>query len=116
MMKSIGQMKDIRSDFRTYFNKEKVYVSQETLVLADARIIGVFLQANPTLIFCDDLKEVIMEAMAEDTPISIFPKRVKDPSNENTKFCFTNGLAIQVAIADPKKAGEYTKIMSKIME
>jgi hypothetical protein len=46
MMKSIGQMKDMGSAFRTYLNKEKVYVSQAALGLFDARIIGVFLQAN----------------------------------------------------------------------
>jgi hypothetical protein len=82
----------------------------------DARIIGVFLQANSTLTFQDDLKEAIMEDMSDATPISIFPKRVNEPSNNKTKKCFTNGLAIQVAIDDPKKAGEYTEILSKAME
>jgi hypothetical protein len=93
-----------------------VYVSQAALGLVDARIIGVFLQANPTLICCDDLKEAIMEAMADNTPIYIFPKIVKEPSNDNTKVHFTNGLAVQVAIADPKKAGEYTEMVSKVIE
>jgi hypothetical protein len=107
MMKSILQMKDMGSAFQTYLNKEKVYVSQAALCLADARIIGVFLQAIPTLTFHNDLKEAIMEAMADDIPISILPKGpkgVKEPSNENTKVRFTNGFQIQVAIADPKKA------------
>jgi hypothetical protein len=93
-----------------------VYVSQAALGLVDALIIGVFLQANPTLTFCDDLKEAITEAMVDNTPISIFPKRVKEPSNDNKNICFTNRLAIQVVTADPKKAGEYTEILSKAME
>jgi hypothetical protein len=97
-------------------NKEKVYFSQAALILVHDRIIGVLLQANQTLTFRDDLKEAIMEAMADDIPISIFPKRVKEPSNDNTKVSFTNGLAVQVAIADPKKAGEYTETISKAME
>jgi hypothetical protein len=109
-------MKDMGSAFRTYLNKEEVYVSQAALGLVDASIIGVFLQANPTLTFRDDLKEAIMEAMSDATPISIFPKRVKEPSNDKTKNRFTNGLAIQVVTADPKKAGEYTEILSKAKE
>jgi hypothetical protein len=54
--------------------------------------------------------------MSDVIPISIFPKRVKEPSNDKTKIRFTNGLAIQVAITDPKKAGEYAEILSKVME
>jgi hypothetical protein len=60
VLKSIGQMKDMGSAFRTYLNKEKVYVSQAALGLFNARIIGVVLQANPTLTLRDDLKEAIM--------------------------------------------------------
>jgi hypothetical protein len=55
-------------------NKETLYVKQASLVLIDARIIGVLLQANPTLIFHNDLKEAIMEAMGDNTQISILPK------------------------------------------
>jgi hypothetical protein len=116
MSKSIGQMKDMGSVFRTYLNKEKVYISQSALGLVDARIIGVFLKANPTLMFRDDLKEAIMEAMSDATPISIFPKRVKELSYDKTKKCFTNGFAIQVAIPDPNKYGDYTETLSKAME
>jgi hypothetical protein len=116
MTKSIGQMKDMNSTFHSYLNLKKVYVGQAALGLVDTHIIVAFLKANPTLIFRHDLKEAIMEAIAEDTPISIFPKRVREPSNDNTKVHFTNGLAVQVAIADPKKAGEYTNTLSKAME
>jgi hypothetical protein len=94
-----------------------VHVSQASLGVVDARIIVVFLQANPTLTFHDDLKEAITEAMANDTPISIFFKRVKELLNGNTKVRFTNNcLAVQVAIVDPKKSGEYTEMLSKAME
>jgi hypothetical protein len=71
------------------------------LRLVGAWIIGVFIQANQTLTICDDLKEATMEIMADGTPISIFPKRVKEPSNDNTKVLFMNGMAVQVAIANP---------------
>jgi hypothetical protein len=114
-MSSIGQIKNMGSAFLTYLNKEKVYISQASLGLVDARIIGVFLQANQTLIFRDDLEEAIMEAMADDKPISIFPKRIKEPSNDSARVRFTNGLATQFVIADPKKAGEYTEILPKAM-
>jgi hypothetical protein len=62
-------------------------VSQVAIGLVDARISGVFLQANPTLTFQEDLKE----DMSDATPISIFPKREKKPSNDKTKNRFTNG-------------------------
>jgi hypothetical protein len=120
MTKSNGQMKDMNSAFRSYLNKENVYISQSALYLVDARIIVVLLHTNPTLIFRDDLKEAIMEAimeaMTDDTPISISPKRVKEPSNDNTQVRFTNGLAVQVAIAYPKRAGDYTETLSKAIE
>jgi hypothetical protein len=57
-----------------------------------------------------------MDVMADGTPISIFPKRVKDPSNESSKNRFTNGLDVQVAIPDSKKAAEYTKTLTKAIE
>jgi hypothetical protein len=71
MMKSIGKMKDMNSAFRSYLNKEKLYVSQAALGLVNARIIGVFRQANPTITFQKDLKEAIMEVMADGMPIHI---------------------------------------------
>jgi hypothetical protein len=93
-----------------------VPVSQATLCLVDACIIGVFLHANPTLTFRDYLKEAIIEFMVDRTIISIFPKRFKEPSNDNTKVQFTNGLAVQVTLADPKKSGVYNESLSKAME
>jgi hypothetical protein len=57
-----------------------------------------------------------MEDMSDATPISNFPKKVKDPSNDNTKIRLTNELAIQVAITDPRKVGECIEILSKAME
>jgi hypothetical protein len=51
MIKCIGKMKDMHSAFSAYINKEKLYVSQLALGLVNTRIIGVFLQANPTLTF-----------------------------------------------------------------
>jgi hypothetical protein len=57
-----------------------------------------------------------MEVMVDGMPISIFPKRVKEPLNDNTKVIFTNGLAVQAVIANPKKAGVYTETLSKAME
>jgi hypothetical protein len=82
MSKSIGKMKEKNSVLRSYLNKEKVYASQASLGLLDARIIGVFLQADPNLTVCDDLKQSIMEVMADGTPKSIFPRRVMEPSND----------------------------------
>jgi hypothetical protein len=75
-------MKEINSIFHSYLNKEKFYVRQAFLGLLDARLIGVFLQADPNLTFRDDLKQAIMEVMANGTIISIFPKRVNEPSND----------------------------------
>jgi hypothetical protein len=72
--KLIGQMKEMNSAVHTYLNKEKVYVSHVTLGLVYARLIGVFLQADPNLTCRDDLKEAIMDVMADGTPISIFHK------------------------------------------
>jgi Fe-S-cluster formation regulator IscX/YfhJ len=41
---------------------------------------------------------------------------LKEPSNDNSKVRFTNRLAVQVVISDPKKSGEYTETLSKAME
>jgi hypothetical protein len=116
MAKSIGQMKEKTSIFRTYLNKEKFNVSQAYIGLVDARLIGVFLQAGPNLTFRDDLKQALMDVMVDGTPISIFPKRIKEPSNDSSTIRFTNGLAFQVAIPDRKKAAEYTETLTKEME
>jgi hypothetical protein len=117
MSKWIDQMKDMGSYFCIYLNREKVYASQAALGLVDACIIGVFLQANQTLMSrYSNMKEAIMEAMSDTTPISNFSKRVKEPPHDNMKVLFTKGLAIQVTIDDPKKAGEYTEIMYNAMD
>jgi hypothetical protein len=112
MSKSIGQMKENTSIFRTYLKQEQVYVSQASLGIVDARLVGFFLQAEPNITSHKDLKQAIMEVMADGTPISVFPKRVKEPSNDS----FTNGLAVQVAIPDTKKAAEYTETLAKEIE
>jgi hypothetical protein len=102
--------------FHMHLNNEKVSVSQAALDLVDIHLSGVFLQADTTFTFGVDLKEAIMDVMADGMRISIFPKRVNEPSNDNTKIRLTNGLAVEVAISDPKKAGEYTETLSKAME
>jgi hypothetical protein len=43
MVKSIGQMKEKTSIFRSYLNKENVYASQVSLGIVDARLIAVCL-------------------------------------------------------------------------
>jgi hypothetical protein len=75
----------------------------------------VFLQADPNLTFRDYIKQAIMDVIADGTPISFFPKRVKEPSNDSSKIRFTNGLMVQVAIPDTKKADEYTDTLVKAM-
>jgi hypothetical protein len=92
-----------------------VYVSQASLGLVDLWLLGVFLQADPNLTFRDDLKQALMDVMADGTP-SIFPKRVKEPSDDLSRIHFTNGLAVQVAIPDSKKSAEYTETLTKAME
>jgi hypothetical protein len=72
--KSIGKMKENISVFRSYLKIKIKYASQASLGLIDVRLIGVFLQAGPILTFQDDLKQAIMEVMADRTPIWIFPK------------------------------------------
>jgi hypothetical protein len=110
--KSISQMKEANSIFRSNLDKEKVYLSQTSLGLVDAHLIGVFLQADPNLTFCNDRKQAIMNVMENGTPISVFLKRVKDDAS---KVRYTNGLAVQVAIPDSKKAAEYTETLTKAM-
>jgi hypothetical protein len=76
----------------------------------------VFLQADPNLTFRDDLKQELMEVMADGNPICISPKCVKEPSNDSSKIMFTSCLAVQVSIPDTKKAAEYTETLAKLME
>jgi hypothetical protein len=116
MSKTMGNMKDVSTLFRKYLNKEKVYVSQASLGLVDVRIIGVMLQTDPNLTFRDDIKTSIYDIMQEDTPISVFTKRVREVNAKSENPCFTNGLAIQVAIKDGKEKETYTEKLSKAME
>jgi hypothetical protein len=76
------------------------------LGLVDTRIIGIMLQTDPLLTFCEDSKASIMDIMNEDMPMYVFAKRVREvnPSNYNPRF--TNGLAIQVTIKDGKQTAE----------
>jgi hypothetical protein len=57
-----------------------------------------------------------MYIMDENTPLSVFAKRVIElnPANDNPRF--TNGLAIQVAIKDGKETEAYTEKLAKSME
>jgi hypothetical protein len=57
-----------------------------------------------------------MDVMADDTTISIIPKRAKDPSNDSSKIRFTSVIAVQVAILDSNKSVEYTDTLPKSME
>jgi hypothetical protein len=56
-----------------------------------------------------------MDVMVDGTPISVFPKRVKETSTDASKVISTNGLAVQVAIPDSRKAAEYTETLTKAM-
>jgi hypothetical protein len=99
----MGELKDMSTPFRKYLNQDKVYVSPAVLGLVDTHIIGVMLQTDPLLTFRDNIKASIMDIMNDDTPISVFAKRVREINPSNDKPRFTNGLAIQVVIEDGKK-------------
>jgi hypothetical protein len=116
MSKTMGDMKDLGTPFRKYLNKEKVYVSQDSLGLVDPMIIGVMLQTYPSLTFRDDIKTSIYDIMRDDTPISVFTKRVREVNAKSDNPRFTNGLAVQVAIKDGKETKYYTENISKVME
>jgi hypothetical protein len=72
MSKTMGDTKDLVTPFRKYLNKEKVYVSQATLGLVDAILIGIMLHTDPQLTFRDDINSSIFDIMHDDTPISVF--------------------------------------------
>jgi hypothetical protein len=114
--RTMGELKDMSTPFRKYLNQDKVYVSPAVLGLVDTSIIGVMLQTDPLLTFCDDIKASIMDIMNDDTPMSVFAKWVREinPSNDNPLF--TNGLAIQVTIKDGKQTEQYTEKLAKAME
>jgi hypothetical protein len=116
MSLTMGEMKDLSTPFHKYLNQDKFYVSPAVLRLIDTHIIGVMLQTDPQLTFCDDIKSSIMEIMDDDTPLSVFEERVREmnPTSDNPRF--TNGLAIQVAIKDGKHTEQYTEKLAKAME
>jgi hypothetical protein len=112
----MGDMKDLTTPFQKYLNKEKVYVSQASLGLVDARIIGVMLHTDPQLTFRDHIKSSIFDIMRDDTPISILAKRVREVNAKTENPKFTNGLETQVTIKGGKETKAYTDELSKDME
>jgi hypothetical protein len=56
-----------------------------------------------------------MEVMADGAIVSIFAKRVKEPSNDFPGIRYRTGLALQVAIPDSKASSEYTENLAKAM-
>jgi hypothetical protein len=116
MSNTLGNMKDVITAFRKYLKKEKVCVSQASLGLVDARIIGVMLQTDPNLNLGDDIKTFIYDIMRDDTPIPVFTKCVREVNTKSDNPRFANGLAIQVAIKDGKETETYTGKLSKAME
>jgi hypothetical protein len=113
MSRTMGEMKDMSTLFHKYLNQDKVSVSPAVLGLVDTRIIGVMLQIDPLLTFRDDLKASIMDIMNDDTPMSVFAKRVPEMNPTNDKPRFTNGLDIQVTIKDGKQTEQK---LAKAME
>jgi hypothetical protein len=63
-----------------------------------------------------DINAFIMDILSDNTPLSVFAKRVRElkPGNDNLRF--TNGLVIQVAINDCKATEAYTEKLDKAME
>jgi hypothetical protein len=109
-------MKDMSIPFRKYLNQDKVYVYPAVLGLVDTRITGVMFQTDPLITFHDDIKASILDIMNDNTPISVFSKRVREvnPTNDNPRF--TSGLAIQVVIKDGQQTEKYTEKLAKEME
>jgi hypothetical protein len=116
MTRTMDEMKDTATPFPKYLNQDKVYVSPAVLGLVDTHIIGAMLQTNPQLPFREDIKASIMEIMSDNTPLSVFAKRVRELKPDNKNPHFTNGLEIQVAIKDDKATESYTKKLTKAME
>jgi hypothetical protein len=116
MSKTMDDMKDLSTPFRKYLNNEKIYISQASLGLVDAMIIGVMLKTDPNLNFRDDIKTSIYDIMRDDTPISVSTKKVRKVNAKSDNPHFTNGLAIKVAMKDGKETEAYTEKLSKAME
>jgi hypothetical protein len=69
MSTTLSELKDPSMPLRKYLlNKEKIYITQASLGLVDARIIGVMLHTNPQLTFRDDIKVSISDIMRDGTP------------------------------------------------
>jgi hypothetical protein len=75
----MGEMKDPAT--RKYLNQEKVYVPPSVLGLVDTRVIGVMIQTDPVLTFRDNLKSYIMDIISDNTPLTVFSKRVRELDN-----------------------------------
>jgi hypothetical protein len=54
--------------------------------------------------------------MCDDTPISFFAKRVREPNPATVNPRFTNGITIQVLLKDGNKTEAYTEKLSNSME
>jgi hypothetical protein len=74
------------------------------------------LQTDPQLTFQYVIKASIMDIMSDNTPLSIFAKRVREVNPTTDSPRFTNGLAIQGAIKDGKQNEWYTEKLAKDME
>jgi hypothetical protein len=116
MSKTMDDIKDLATPFRKYLSKEKVYESQASLDLIDARLIGVMLQTDPQLTFRDDINTSIFDIMRDNTSHSVFTKRVHGVNAKSDNPRLTKGLAIQVVIKDGKETEAYTEKLSKAME
>jgi hypothetical protein len=105
-----GERKDFSTPYRKYLNQHTVYVSPAVLGLVD------MLQTDHQLTFRDDIKASIMDIMSDNTPLSVFAKRVREltPSTDNPRFA--NGIAIQVAIKDSKETEVHTENLAKAIE
>jgi hypothetical protein len=102
-------MQDLATPFR-------FHVSRASLGLVDAIIIGVVLQTDPQLTFRNDIKSSIFDSMQDDTPISVFTKRVREVNAKSNNPRFTNGWEIQAVIKDGNETAAYTEKLSKAIE
>jgi hypothetical protein len=80
------------------------------------RVRSLLFCSDPTLTFRDDIKSSIMDIMSDNTPLTVFSKRVRELTPANDTPHFTNEITIQVAIKDGKTTEAYTDKLSKAME
>jgi hypothetical protein len=100
MSKTMSDIKDQSLPFCKYLKNKKVYVTHAYSGLIDSRIIGVLLQTDLQLSFCNDIKASISNLVRDGAPLSVFAKCVRELNSKYHNPHFTNGLAIQVAIKD----------------